>query len=105
VPAWIAHNGRILHPTKKKQPPTDGWADETFLIKYRLLSANEENGNYIVTAFMSFSAPTGNDGNSNHHGIFTPTIAAGKGFGNAARHPVVARVGQIARKDLRVCTR
>jgi hypothetical protein len=82
VPAWIAHNGRIQHPTRKKKPATDGWADETFLIKYRLLSANEEKGNYIVTAFMGFSAPTGDDGNSNHHGIFTPTIAAGKGFGN-----------------------
>jgi hypothetical protein len=81
VPAWIAHNGRIIHPTRKKQPATDGWADETFLIKYRLLSANEEKGNYIVTAFMGFSAPTGDDGNSNHHGIFTPTIAGGKGFG------------------------
>jgi hypothetical protein len=82
VPAWIAHNGRIIHRTRKKQPATDGWADETFLIKYRLLSANEEKGNYIVTAFMGFSAPTGDDGNSNHHGIFTPTIAGGKGFGN-----------------------
>jgi hypothetical protein len=81
VPAWIAHNGHIPHATKKETPPTDGWADETFLIKYRLLSANEENGNYMVTAFMGFSAPTGDDGNSNHHGIFTPTIAAGKGFG------------------------
>lgn len=82
VPAWIAHNGTIQHKTKKEIPPTDGWADETFLIKYRLLSANEDTGNYIVTAFMGFSAPTGDDGNSNHHGIFTPTIAAGKGFGD-----------------------
>jgi len=82
VPAWIAHNGHIHHATKKETPATDGWADETFLIKYRLLSANEENGNYIVTAFMGFSAPTGDDGNSNHHAIFTPTIAAGKGFGD-----------------------
>jgi hypothetical protein len=76
IPAWVAHNGRIPHED------SDGWADETFLIKYRLLSANEENGNYIVTAFMGFSAPTGDDGNSNRHGIFTPTIAGGKGFGN-----------------------
>ncbi len=82
VPAWIAHNGHIGHATKKEHPATDGWADETFLIKYRLLSANEEEGNYIVTAFMGFSAPTGDDGNSSHHGIFTPTIAAGKGWGN-----------------------
>jgi hypothetical protein len=79
VPAWIAHNGRIQHGKNVK---TDGWADETFLIKYRLLSANEEEGNYIVTAFMGFSAPTGDDGNSNRHGVFTPTIAGGKGFGD-----------------------
>src|SRR5579863_4357178 len=79
VPAWNAYNGAIKHGKNVK---TDGWADETFLVKYRILSANEENGNYIVTAFMGFSAPTGDDGNSNRHGIFTPTIAAGKGFGN-----------------------
>ena len=79
IPAWNARNGAIQHG---KGADTDGWADETFLIKYRLLSANEENGNYIVTAFMGFSAPTGDDGNSNHHGVFTPTIAAGKGCGD-----------------------
>lgn len=86
VPAWIAHNGAIRHPSKKKhtEPPSDGWADETFLIKYRIVSANEESGNYIVTAFMGFSAPTGDDGNSNRHGVFAPTIAMGKGFGNFA---------------------
>lgn len=84
VPAWIVHNGAIQHPNKKKhtEPPSDGWADETFLIKYRIVSGNEENGNYIVTAFMGFSAPTEDDGNSSRHGIFTPTIALGKGFGN-----------------------
>ena len=84
VPAWLAHNGAIKHANKKKhtEPPSDGWADETFLIKYRIVSANEEHGNYIVTAFMGFSAPTGDDGNSNRHGIFTPTIAIGKGFGD-----------------------
>ena len=79
VPAWIAHNGAIQHG---KDVKTDGWADETFLIKYRIVSANEDNGNYILTAFMGFSAPTGDDGNSNRHGIITPTIALGKGFGD-----------------------
>ena len=78
VPAWNAYNGAIKHG---KDVKTDGWADETFLVKYRIASANEENGNYIVTAFMGFSAPTGDDGNSNRHGVFTPTIAVGKGCG------------------------
>jgi hypothetical protein len=77
IPAWNAHTGRIV-----PGGDTDGWADETFLVKYRILSANKENGDYILTAFMGFSAPTGDDGNSNRHGIFTPTIAGGKGFGN-----------------------
>jgi hypothetical protein len=82
VPSWIAHNGTVQHPTRKNQPPTDGWADETFLLKYRLLSADADHGDYIVTAFMGFSAPTGDDGNSFGHAIFTPTIAFGKGLGN-----------------------
>jgi hypothetical protein len=82
VPAWIAHNGSPAKVKPGEHRPTDGWADETFLVKYRLLSANKDDGNYIVTAFMGFSAPTGDDGNSNRHGIFTPTIALGKGFGD-----------------------
>jgi hypothetical protein len=82
VPAWIGHSGTPQVSTKKKAAPTDGWADETFLIKYRLLAANEESGNYIVTAFMGFSAPTGDDGNSAGHALFTPAIAAGKGWGD-----------------------
>lgn len=61
---------------------TDDFGDWTALIKYRILTANEENGNYILTAFMGFSAPTGTDHNSTGHGQFTPTIAFGKGWGD-----------------------
>jgi hypothetical protein len=81
-PAWEAHNGKRTPGTKKEVAESDGWADETFLVKYRLLSANEEHGNYILTAFMGFSAPTGDSRNSSGHGIFTPTIAGGKGWGD-----------------------
>jgi hypothetical protein len=59
---------------------TDGFGDWPFLLKVRLLSSNEEHGNYIVTAFMGFSVPTGSKVNGNGHAIFTPTIAAGKGL-------------------------
>ena len=35
-----------------------GWGDwPAFLIKYRLLSANKDNGDYIVTAFFQMSDP------------------------------------------------
>jgi hypothetical protein len=61
---------------------TDGFGDWPFLVKVRLLSSNEEHDNYIVTAFMGFSVPTGSNTNGNGHGLFTPTLAAGKGFGD-----------------------
>src|SRR5579875_3408040 len=48
VPGWIAHNGKLRH-SAKSTAIGDGWADENFLVKIRLLSANEEQGNYIVT--------------------------------------------------------
>jgi hypothetical protein len=31
----------------------DGFGDWQFLVKYRILSSNEEHGNYILTAFFS----------------------------------------------------
>lgn len=58
-----------------------GWADETFLVKYRILSANEESGNYIVTGFLGVSVPTGSEGFSAGKTIYTPTIGGGKGWG------------------------
>lgn len=73
VPAW---------ETENTTPNKSGWADETFLVKYRILSANEENGNYILTAFMGLSVPSGSEDFSAHHFGFTPTIAFGKGWGD-----------------------
>ena len=60
---------------------TRGWADETFLVKYRFRSANEENGNYIVTGFLGLSTPTGNHPFTAGQTIVTPTLAVGKGWG------------------------
>ncbi len=76
IPNYVSHEQKGKHTT------TDDFGDWTALIKYRLLSANEENGNYIVTAFMGFSAPTGSAGNSTGHAQFTPTLAFGKGWGD-----------------------
>jgi hypothetical protein len=70
------------YETENTTPHKHGWADETFLIKYRILSGNEENGNYILTAFMGLSVPSGSDTFSSHHYGFTPTIAFGKGWGD-----------------------
>jgi hypothetical protein len=63
--------------------PATGWADDQFLVvKQRLLSANEQNGNYIVSAFLGVQAPTGSPAFTNDSWVITPTIAAGKGWGD-----------------------
>jgi hypothetical protein len=63
--------------------PATGFADWNFLtVKQRLLSANEENGNYILTAFLGFQAPTGVPAFANKAWIVTPTIAGGIGWGD-----------------------
>ena len=59
----------------------DGIGDEPLLVKYRITSRNEQHGNYILTAFLGVTLPTGNHTNGASHAIITPTIAAGKGWG------------------------
>ncbi len=72
VPPYINHD----NPADK-----NGFGDVAFLLKYRLLSANEKRGNYILTAFLGWSVPTGSHTNGSLHAVITPTIAYGKGFG------------------------
>ncbi len=64
------------------KPSVTGVADENLLLKYRILSANEEHGNYIVTAFLGTSLQTGGNAFTTNHTLVTPTIAAGKGWGD-----------------------
>lgn len=71
VPAYVQHNSTA----------NDGFGDTTFLLKYRILSANEQGGNYIVTAFIGGSYPTGSYKNGSPAATVTPTLALGKGFG------------------------
>jgi hypothetical protein len=73
LPPYINHN----NPADK-----NGWGDMAFLVKYRLLAANQEHGNYILTAFLGWSLPTGQYKNGGLHAVITPTIAYGKGLGD-----------------------
>ena len=59
----------------------DGFGDMSFLAKGRLYSRNEEHGNAIVTVFLAGSVPSGKNGNGSCCAVVTPTLAAGKGFG------------------------
>ena len=73
LPPYLAHHSATA---------ADGFGDVAFLVKYRLLSQNEQHGNYILTAFLGWSLPTGDHKNGALSAIVTPTIAYGKGFGN-----------------------
>jgi hypothetical protein len=73
LPPYLDHNSKTAK---------NGFGDAAFLIKYRLLSANEQHGNYILTAFLGWSIPTGSHTNGALDAIITPTIAYGKGVGN-----------------------
>ncbi len=73
VPAYLEHE-----PAKG----LNGASDTSFLLKYRVLSANEQKGNYILTFFFGATAPTASNGNGTGHAVFTPTVAFGKGLGN-----------------------
>jgi hypothetical protein len=73
VPPYLGHNSPSA---------VNGFGDVAFLVKYRLLAANEQHGNYILTAFLGWSLPTGDHANGALHAVITPTIAYGKGFGD-----------------------
>jgi hypothetical protein len=73
LPPYLDHNS----PTVK-----NGWGDVAFLVKCRLLAGSEEHGNYILTAFLGWSLPTGSYTNGSLHATITPTIAYGKGLGH-----------------------
>jgi len=63
--------------------PADGFADlPFFLVKTRLGSGNEENGDYVVSAYLSGQAPIGIKPFTNNAYYITPTIAGGKGWGD-----------------------
>jgi hypothetical protein len=60
----------------------NGWGDFSMVGKYRILAANEKNGNYVLTAFLGLSLPTGAPPNGGQAAVITPTIAGGKGWGD-----------------------
>lgn len=63
--------------------PAHGFADWNFLtIKQRILSAPEDKGNYIFTAFLGVQAPMLASPFTSKAWVITPTLAGGKGWGD-----------------------
>jgi hypothetical protein len=71
-PPYITHDNPAVE---------NGFGDWGFLLKYRMAAANEKHGNYILTAFLQMTFPTGQHKNGFPTTIITPTLAYGKGFG------------------------
>jgi len=80
-PPYFQHNT----PTSK-----DGFGDVSFLYKYRFLSRNEKSGNYMLSAQLGATIPTGSYSNGSTDASITPTLLAGKGFG---RFDVISALG------------
>ena len=77
IPPYEVLNG----PNGKNS--ASGWGDWPFLLaKQRLLSANEQNGNYILTFFLQGVAPLRTNKLSNDAYFINPTLAFGKGWGD-----------------------
>ena len=70
VPSYVVNN----------PDSANGFGDWQFLVKYRIAAANEEHGNYILTAFYQMSLPTGQHEQGAANPVITPTIAYGKGY-------------------------
>jgi hypothetical protein len=71
APAYIQHN------TPKA---VDGAGDLSLLLKYRVLSSNDKQGKYSISAGVAATAPTGSYKNGALDGTVSPTVYLGKGF-------------------------
>jgi hypothetical protein len=68
---------------RRRNANANGFGDWPFLLmKYRILSANEQGGNYVLTAYLQGSAPTGAKPFSTDTYAIIPTIAGGIGWGS-----------------------
>lgn len=58
----------------------NGAGDMSFLWKYRYLSGNATHGNYILSASILGTIPTGSHKNGSTDAAVTPTLGAAKGY-------------------------
>lgn len=70
IPGYFEHGDKTL----------DGFGDFTVSGKLRILSGNEQHGNYLLSAFVTASVPTGSYANGATDALVTPALTGGKGF-------------------------
>ena len=72
ITPYIQHNSQVR----------DGFGDFSMLLKYRLVGTDKAHGDYVVSVFLATTLPTGSYKNGSLTSTVTPTVCAGKGFGN-----------------------
>jgi hypothetical protein len=77
----------LQHSTPKTK---DGFGDMGFQYKYRILSRNQEGGNYMLSGQLAATIPTGSHSNGSTDASINPTLSGGKGFG---RFDVISALG------------
>ncbi|HTD95656.1 MAG TPA: hypothetical protein VK627_01955 [Edaphobacter sp.] len=80
IPGFVKHGDRT----------PDGFGDVPWLVKYRLFAGNERHHDYIFSAILSGTVPTGSHTNGAATNVLTPTLSGGKGFG---RFDVMSSLG------------
>jgi hypothetical protein len=71
VPSYIGHSA---------PSPTDGFGDLPLMLKFRVASGNESNGDFLVTFLLSATVPSASRPNGAGEAVLTPTLALGKGW-------------------------
>ena len=71
VPPYFEHDNKTA----------DGFGDFSVSGKYRILSGNEKNGNYLLSTYVTATVPTGSYSNGALDAVITPAVTGGKGFG------------------------
>ncbi len=70
APPYVQHNSKA----------EDGFGDFSMLLKYRVVAANEEGGNYSLSVSLTGTLPTGSYKNGSLASTVTPIVCGGKGF-------------------------
>ena len=58
-----------------------GFGDVPLMLKFRIVSAERGEGNYLLTFILGATAPTGSRRYGASDAVLTPTLAIGKGWG------------------------
>ena len=61
--------------------PPGGLGDLPLMLKFRIASAAQSEGNYLLTFLLSATAPTGSHRYGAGDAVLSPTLAFGKGWG------------------------